>query len=131
VKAIAAPDTKDPCVYMAGNFSLAGDAIASGLAYYNHQTGQWKSIGDTNFDWPVNALALDTSTSSQTIIYAGGQFDSVSGIPFTAGIARWDATNGWQPLMTGISGTVNSLVFDSTTSSLIAGGEFLQRFSRA
>ncbi len=123
VQALASTDTLDPCVYVGGQFSLAGDVIATGIACYNPLAGTWSPLGRPAFNLAVRAIALDPSANS-TVVYVGGGFSSASGVANTQYLARWDAAAGWQAVGTGIGDIVNAMAYDSNSHSLYAGGFF-------
>lgn len=105
--------------YIGGIFSHVGDSARSGLAHINHlgKVSSWNPVMEYNSI--VYSLAV-----SDTEVYAGGSFTSVSGIPRKnlAGIKRSDAT--LTPLSFNINSYVNAVALMGDT--LIFGGDFQQ-----
>jgi hypothetical protein len=102
-----------------------GDIFVSARLYYTDtrvlvrfSKGKWDTIGHLNYSRECNTLSFDASG----MLYAGGTFDSIDGIPASR-IACWNGSV-WKALGTGISGNeVRSIVFDKA-GKLYAGGTF-------
>lgn len=100
-------------VYVGGEFSSMGGAVANRIAKWNGS--QWTGLG-TGADADVKALATDGS-----YIYAGGDFTVIGGVT-TNRIARWNGSV-WSGLGSGMTGgSVDALTLWS--GSLYAGGTF-------
>ncbi len=113
-------DGDGPAVYAAGNFRVAGGAIANGIARW---TGAgWEEVGG-GVNVEIQALAVFDDGSGPAL-YAGGRFTTAGGSP-AGNIARWDG-NSWSEVGGGIGGTVLALLpFDFGSGPvLVAGGNF-------
>jgi len=113
IKAIA---VANGVIYIAGNFN----------AVIKKEPGAgWTAVGGT-FDGLINALAVKHSnTDNVNIVYAGGTFtkNTTSGITINANhVAVWNGS-AWDPMSSGLNGTVNALAIDSN-GNLYAGGNF-------
>jgi len=83
-------------VVIAGQFTAAGDTLASGIATWDGTN--WQPLGGTSSSPPsISALAV-----YQGQLYAGGSFADNGGIPVSC-IARWNGA-AWEPLGDGLSG---------------------------
>jgi hypothetical protein len=100
-------------LYIGGNFTVAGDTTANGIAKWNGTN--WTALGSGLLNGVVHALALSGSD-----LYAGGGFTTAGGVA-TTNIARWDGTN-WSALGSGLNGVVNALALSG--GDLYAGGVF-------
>ncbi len=100
-------------LYIGGNFTVAGDTTANGIAKWNGTS--WSALGSGLLNGVVHALALSGSD-----LYAGGGFTTAGGVA-TTNIARWDGTN-WSSLGSGLNGVVNALALSG--GDLYAGGVF-------
>jgi hypothetical protein len=79
-------------LYIGGDFTLAGDVIANGIAKWNGIN--WSALGSGVMS---DILALAVSGSD---LYVGGRFTRAGGIAVT-NIAKWDGSS-WSPLGAGI-----------------------------
>jgi hypothetical protein len=116
------PDGPGPApavVAIAGRFTIAGNAIASGVAAWDPATGAFAALGPiaVNSSNQVNALAALPNGD----LVAGGAFTTASGAP-AANLARWNGTM-WSPLGGGTNGAVHALAV-LPNGDLIAGGTF-------
>jgi hypothetical protein len=111
---VTAIATKGTEVYVAGNFSGAGDIAVRRIAKWDGT--RWGRLG-SGMDSSVFALAFDKKGN----LYAGGSFHTAGGAA-ASHIAKWDGTQ-WSPLGSGLNGDVHSLVCDGT-GNLYAGGAF-------
>ncbi|MEI6424987.1 MAG: hypothetical protein WCP55_22440, partial [Lentisphaerota bacterium] len=103
-------------LYIGGNFTVAGDTLASKIAKWDGSS--WSALG-SGMNKTVYSLAFDSSGN----LYAGGDFTTAGGISANY-IAKWNGTT-WSALGSGMSGgacTVNSIAFNS--GNLYAGGLF-------
>jgi hypothetical protein len=106
-------------LYIGGEFTCVGDAIANGIAKWDGSswTGLGSGIAGVLYeDSPhVNALAVSGSN-----VYAGGHFKTAGGVsaPY---IAKWNGSS-WTALGSGINGPVSALAVSG--SDLYAGGAF-------
>jgi len=110
----------DTDLYLGGIFLYFEDSYAvhpikdtvNNIAMWNGKT--WSALGK-GIHGTVNALV-----SYNSLIVAGGSFDSAGGVPVN-NIAAWNGTT-WSALGNGLNGTVYTLaVYDS---NLYAGGNF-------
>ena len=126
-------------VYVGGMFDTATNpdtskVTARHLAKVTLDTGYgmkytWAAFGDVAYSAApaqavVTALAFDGTT-----LYVAGLFNSITppgGSPVPANnIARWDAVNGWQPLVSGTvngtNGKITALAPDGSGGVYVAG----------
>ncbi|MGA2751360.1 MAG: hypothetical protein ABSG59_21545, partial [Verrucomicrobiota bacterium] len=85
-------------LYIGGQFTVAGDAVANYVAKWNGTN--WSALGSgvDGANYPsVYALAVSGGT-----LYAGGDFTTAGGIAAT-NIAQWNGSN-WSSLGSGVSG---------------------------
>ena len=104
-------------LYIGGDFTLAGDVIANGIAKWNGTN--WSALGSgisAGVHSYVAALAV-----SGTNVYAGGWFHIAGGIAAATNLAQWDGSS-WSPLGSGVGGVVAALRVSG--SDLYAGGFF-------
>lgn len=90
-------------------------ASSTSVATWNGTT--WQTIGV--FTGPGNVKAM---ASYNGLLYVGGSFSSVAGLP-ASNIARWNGAT-WQPLGTGLSSQVFALAV-MANGDVVAGGTFL------
>ncbi len=104
-------------VYVAGDFIVAGNVIANGIAQWNAATQTWSALGsgvNDAYGW-VNAITLN-----ENAVYIGGNFTLVGGVSAT-NVAKWNTlTNTWSAVGGGFGTTVNALTFSN--GNLYAGG---------
>ncbi|MCA9279973.1 MAG: hypothetical protein H6815_12790 [Phycisphaeraceae bacterium] len=110
------PGPQTPKLVVAGGFSLAGNAIASRVALYDPDTGDWSALG-AGLDGDVYSLTVLPNGD----LVAGGEFTTAGGVPAN-NIARWDGSN-WFALGTGMDDSVRALAV-LPNGDLIAGGGF-------
>lgn len=96
VSAVAVDDSAN--LYVAGQFTTAGGAVANNIAKWNGSA--WSSLGSgVSGNNPfVGALAVSGGD-----LYVGGRFTTAGGVP-TNSIAKWNGSV-WSPLGSGVSGT--------------------------
>ena len=121
-------DGTGPCLYAAGQFNKAGGLTCMNIARWDGTS--WSPLGGglgTSFTADaVYALAVyDDGTGPR--LYAGGDFQSASGVPCSS-LARWDGAT-WEPVSTGATGdgaTIYALRVEQegTGSALYVGGDF-------
>ena len=99
-------------LYIGGEFTIVGNAIANGIAQWNGSS--WSALG-SGMNGYVDALAVSGST-----LYAGGDFTTAGGSAAT-NIAQWNGSS-WSALGSGINGNVQALAVSGST--LYAGGAF-------
>jgi hypothetical protein len=102
-------------LYIGGEFTIVGNAIANGIAQWNGSS--WSALGSGmgGSDPYVYALAVSGST-----LYAGGYFTTAGGSAAT-NIAQWNGSS-WSALGSGMDNGVLALAVSGST--LYAGGEF-------
>jgi len=101
-------------VYVGGQFTIIGSAIATNIAKWNGST--WSALG-SGMNGGVFSLACDRSGN----LYAGGNFTTAGGMSAT-NIAKWNGST-WSALGSGMNGEVQSLACD-ISGNLYAGGNF-------
>jgi trimeric autotransporter adhesin len=110
-------------VYVGGYFNQAGGLSANAIASWDSNSGTWSSMGGgmvlAGYSPGVHALAVNSNGN----VYAGGQFDSVAGVP-AQNIAKWNGT-AWSALAGGL-GTTSETVYALAVSGndVFAGGDF-------
>ncbi|MBH8557790.1 T9SS type A sorting domain-containing protein [Hymenobacter negativus] len=125
VKALAVAPNGD--VYVGGEFTLAGGAVANRVARWNGTA--WNALGSgaaNGFNYgAVNGLALAPTGE----LYAGGSFDRAGNNIYANGIAKWDGT-AWSAMGTGLGsgGTYSTgevaAVAVAPNGTVYAGGSF-------
>jgi trimeric autotransporter adhesin len=100
-----------------GSFGNIGSILSNNVARWDGT--DWFAIGD-GLDSGVGFASVNALVIYNNELYAGGIFSN-SGLTPANSIARWDGAN-WQPLGTGINGTVKSLCVYN--GELYAGGTF-------
>jgi hypothetical protein len=107
-------------LYVAGNFTVAGDVLASNIAKWDGSS--WSALGSGTNE-PVHALTVFDDGGGPAL-YAGGEFTNAGGVS-ASHIAKWDGSS-WSAVASGTNGSVLALtVFDDGGgSALYAGGEF-------
>jgi hypothetical protein len=102
-------------LYAAGQLSTFGSYIV----YWDG--AQWITIADQlTGDAPA---VFDLATDWNDLLYVGGSFDSVNGVP-ARNIAYWDGSI-WRPLGEGVNGQVESIALDPH-GGLYAAGFFTE-----
>lgn len=113
-------------VYVGGDFTQAGGALANRVARFDTDTQTWSSLGNgaaNGVDSTVWTLAISGST-----LYAGGSFTQAGSAPANR-VARFDtASQMWASLGTGTANGVNGVILALAVSSttVYAGGDFTQ-----
>ena len=114
------PDGPGPLaerLVVGGDFSSAGNVLASNIAVWDPTTGTWSALG-SGCNHGVRSLAVLPNGR----LVAGGQFSTAGGVAANR-IAQWDGT-AWSPLGSGsTSYPVNALAV-LPNGDLIAGGAF-------
>ena len=103
-------------IFIGGNFSVVGNAIANNIALWTGSV--WASLGEGVND-QVLALAVD----GRGHLYAGGAFTQAGNQP-ASHIARWDGQQ-WETLGNGVDGYVNAIVVDGA-GNVYVGGTFFK-----
>jgi len=101
-------------VYVAGRFSVAGDAVVHGVAMWDGLA--WHPLGKEVFN-TYYALAVD----GKGHLYAAGKF-SQNYVNSNTSFARWNG-QAWEPLGEMLNGIINALAVDSS-GNVYAGGQF-------
>jgi len=122
------PESQPPQLIAGGGFTTAGGVAASHIARWDGIS--WQPLGSGTDDAVYALVSFDSDGAGplQAQLVAGGVFTEAGGVPLSR-IARWDGVS-WQPLGSGISGTVTSLTtFDpdgpgAQPPLLVAGGAF-------
>lgn len=118
-------DGHGPALYIGGQFTVAGTAIASAIVRWDGQ--KWHDVGGgftaSTGTAVVYALAVFDDGSGPAL-YAGGSFEHAGGQP-AQNIARWNGSK-WETLVQGTDGPVLALAGFAHPggSSLYVGGEF-------
>jgi hypothetical protein len=113
-------------VYVGGDLTQAGGALANRVARFDTGTQTWASLGNgaaNGVDSTVWALAVSGST-----VYAGGSFTQAGGIPANR-IAKFDSVGQiWASLGSGATNGVNNTVLALAVSgtTVYAGGSFTE-----
>ncbi len=123
-------DGTGPALYVGGDFYQIGPTDIRGIARWNGIA--WSAVGagpaqQTNGN--VYALAVHDDSSGPAL-YAGGQFNSMGGVP-AAGVARWNGAV-WQPVGTGFATSAAAghrirdlaVLKDGGVPTLYAAGDF-------
>ena len=112
VNAVAIAD--DGKVYVGGQFSFAGSAVAENVAMWDGTA--WHGLGSG-----TDGIVFSLATKGDDV-YVGGRFTQVGGIGATY-IARWNATTqSWHEMGSGTNGYVYALAVDG--DRVYAGGDF-------
>ena len=111
VRAVAV--APDGTLYAAGPF---------GVARYGG-AGEWTSIGALGAAPAGGTSVYDLAVGQDGVLYAGGLFESVGGVP-ARNVARWDGAS-WSPLGAGTDQRVRALLVDPARG-LYAGGDFAE-----
>lgn len=112
----------DNLVYVGGDFDLAGDVAANGIAAWNNSTHHWSALG-SGISQRVSAILVNGDN-----VYAGGFFQNAGGIT-AHNIAKWNkSSETWSTLGSGMtkSGS-NASVFAlaiTEVGDIIAAGDF-------
>lgn len=118
-------DGRGPALFVAGGFSQAEVAAASGLARFDGSA--WSEMGGGIEGGRRIARVLAAfDDGSGPALYAGGDFASAGGLP-ARNVVRWDGT-ALTPLGSGLGSVCLALaVFDEGTGpALYAGGDFIE-----
>ena len=107
-------------IYIAGNFTLAGNVESHGIAKWNGSS--WSPVG-AGFNGVVRTLTFFDGGRGPCLI-AGGDFTS-SGLHSVNHVAMFNGSE-WDSLGAGLSNSVNALIVfdDGPGSHLYAGGSF-------
>ena len=103
-------------VFIAGDFTFAGEAVANNIAHWNSFTREWRAI-----DNGVNGIVYDLELQGDWL-YVGGEFTEAGGIDAN-NIVRYNLLTGeWQRFGTGVNARVNAITVEDKT--IYAGGHF-------
>ena len=106
--------------YVGGRFSVAGTAVANGVARWDGT--RWQSLG-TGLANGVNGEVSSLAASSSGEVYVVGSFTQAGGQP-AANIAKWNGT-AWSSLGTGLN-SLTTAVAVTANGTVYAGGWFSQ-----
>jgi trimeric autotransporter adhesin len=95
-----------------GDLCAAGGGFSSGVARFTNSS--WESIGQAN-------NYVRTITSHNSLLYAGGAFTTIDGVPASR-IARWDGSS-WLPVGLGTAPTFSTT--DRVTSLTVYNGHLI------
>lgn len=114
------PGPARPALFVAGEFTQAGEIPAAGLARWDGVS--WSAVGG-GVQGAVLTLAAAASPQHRGL-YVGGELQSAGGVP-VQGLARWDGS-AWTPIGPGLSGPVHAITeFDLGDGvAIYAGGAF-------
>jgi hypothetical protein len=106
-------------LYIGGQFTVVGNAIANHVAKWNGST--WSALGSGMGGYYSDVYALAVSGGT---LYAGGDFTTAGGNAAT-NIAQWNGSS-WSALGSGMGGISYSSVYALAVSggTLYAGGNF-------
>lgn len=115
-------------VYVGGQFESVAGVAAKNIAVYNKTTKEWSALTEGGlrgsnpfFDFShVDALKVQGE-----YLYVGGEFSQTvdGGVTGIANVIRYHMpTKTWQPLPTGVNGTVRAI--ESCGNTLYFGGDF-------
>src|SRR5882724_578322 len=104
-------------LYFGGQFTTAGGVITTNIAKWDGTN--WSALG-TGFAGAGANDVLRSLAIFNGILYAGGNFTSVAGVPANY-IAKWDGTN-WSAVGAGLSSTATALA--TAGGYLYAGGNW-------
>lgn len=122
-------------LYVAGDFTKAGDISATNIARWNGT--HWEAVGGGitgDESWMPNWFGMvyvSALAASGNTLYVGGSFTHAGGVA-AANIAKWDGTN-WSALGSGLGGQGDFfmgyvyrpvLALAANGSEVYAGGEF-------
>ena len=106
-------------LYVGGSFLSAGGVPAKFIAKWSPSCGTWSALGSGMEDY------VEEIATSDTTVYAAGQFANAGGVAGTARLAQWNGVT-WAPVRplgtAGPNGYVIAL--SSGGGSLYAGGNF-------
>ena len=105
-----------PRLYVGGQFSTAGGALVRNIAAWDGHA--WSPLGTgAQNGGTVHAIAV-----SNSIVYVGGAFGNMGGIPGTSRIAQWNG-NAWSDVGGGMSqNNAGIRAFAFFQNNLYAGG---------
>ncbi|MCW5757097.1 MAG: hypothetical protein KIT54_07675 [Phycisphaeraceae bacterium] len=118
-------DGSGEALYAGGTFRNASGTPANRVARWDGSAWSPLGMGVDSTIGSVNALAVwDDGTGPA--LYAGGLFDSITGVIGARSIARWDGS-AWTRVRLGVDGTIYALAVydDGTGEALYAGGQFI------
>src|SRR6266568_2956678 len=104
-------------LYIGGNFSVAGDVFANGIAKWDGNN--WSALG-SGMGGGLPSTYVFALAVSGTDLYAAGNFTNAGGSAAN-NIAKWDGSN-WSALGSGFNG--GAAVLALSGSDLYAGGSF-------
>ncbi len=116
-------ETADGPLYIGGDFVVAGNNTCNGIFLYDYSAvsmGHGMTLDNDEAGTVFAVLEHDNK------IYAGGIFDSASGIPVN-NVAVFSATTGWRACASGLEkmgGTADIRALTSFDNKIIAGGYF-------
>ena len=102
-------------LYISGLFTAAGGIAANRAAFWNGSSWSGMATGLPAYAETIEAYGTD--------IYFGGSFTTAGNVN-AAYIAKWNGSD-WTSLGSGTDGVVRALAVQSSTGSMIYGGDFL------
>ncbi|MBI1853230.1 MAG: hypothetical protein HYR85_23070, partial [Planctomycetes bacterium] len=112
-------DGQGAALYVAGNFLIAGPAIAKSIARFDGHA--WSPLA-SGLNGEVFAMQVHDDGTG-TALYVAGDFTTAGGRPANH-IARWNGTT-WSSLGEGLNGAVLALaVFDDGNGPALVAGDF-------
>jgi hypothetical protein len=120
-------DGNGEMLYAGGSFEdFAGIPDTSLIARWDRDSNTWSGVGGGLDDGFVNALATFDAGSGPELIVGGVFPGTLSGVPYTANIAKWNGSE-WSALGTGIEAElVDGMATwdDGSGEKLYVGGRF-------
>ncbi len=98
-----------PRLVVGGQFGVIGDALASGIAFQEVDSANWKPLGKGVAYSSGNVAIWDLAAQQNGDLVVGGTFDYAGGVP-ASNVARWDTLAGeWKAMGDGLLGPVGTL----------------------
>lgn len=111
-------------MYLAGDFTRAGDVFTVNVVEWDYNNSQWKKLDNSHANKGVYDGYINVLERSGNLVYAGGSF-SVVGDVYARNIAQWNGTE-WQSVGTGyengVRGSIYTILADG--NDVYVGGHF-------